>query len=261
MLFAAGKRPTRAALRDFAASQRAVSLTYDPIDDDYLQLVDAGQNDPKEPTAGSLQRNLSERVWVELLREGLTFDLTGLAPGPQSEFPSIEHRFDMEKTPNGFRCEAVLLSPGQHLSGGQRTLPVIKGLIGLARDLTVHFKAVESIVWPASMSAIGPRFFESVATAWLEGGPFPALGLTAFRETSDGALQSVGLAFWTGQELRIEEPLMRDKISATRLGVRLINQLVILGTLKRDERIMAPDGSHLLLQPSENGKYVRVWPS
>lgn len=110
------------------------------------------------------------------------------------------------------------------------------------------------------MSVIGRRFFESVATAWLEGGAFPALGLTAFRETVDGALQSVGLDFWIGQELRLEPPISHDKVAATRLGVRLINQLILVGAMTQAERVTAPDGSRLVMRPSTNGKFIRVWP-
>ncbi len=198
-------------------------------------------------------------AWIELLREGLTFDLMGLASGDASRFPDIEHRFDLQGVPTALSFEALQLVPGQHLSGGERSMPVIRSLIALARDLTHHFTDLAVIVWPPSQSAIGRRFFESISTAWLEGGTFPALGLTAFRETIDGALQSVGLDFWLDQELRIEPPLSQDKVAATRLGVRLINQLILLGGLEESERIIAPDGTPLVMRPSRNRKFIRVW--
>ncbi len=138
-------------------------------------------------------------------------------------------------------------------------MPVVRGLIALARDLTHHFDEIVAIVWPPSKSAIGRRFFESVSTAWLEGGAFPALGLTAFRETVDGALQSVGLEFWIGQELRIEPPLASDKVAATRLGVRIIYQLILVGGLEDSEWVVGPDGTRLVMRPSRNRKFVRVW--
>ncbi len=259
LLFAAGKRPNPAALKKFAQSQRTVSLTHNPYDDGLLQLVTPDHAEAKRPEMRSADPDLAERLWVEVMREGLTFDLTGLAPGPDCAFPAVESRFDLDNQPTGFRFEGLKLTPGQHLTGGQRSLPVVKGLIALARDLTHHFDGLEAIVWPASQSAIGRRFFESVVTAWLEGGPFPALGLTAFRETSDGALQSVGLDFWIGQELRLEAPIASDKIAATRLGVRIINQMVLSGTLRQSDRVVAPDGRVLTLHPSANGKFIRVW--
>ena len=259
LLFAAGKRPTRAALRDFAQEQRVVSLTHDPADDSYLQLVESGPDEVEKGVQRKPHHDVEDKAWVELLREGLTFDLIGLAPSAECEFPLIEHRFDLDSIPTAFRSEALLLLPGQHLAGGSRSLPVIMGLIGLARDLTHHFQNLEAIVWPPSQSAIGRRFFESVSTAWLDGGAFPALGLTAFRETNDGALQSVGLDFWIGQELRIEPPVSVDKVAATRLGVRLVNQLIIIGGLEESERIIAPDGTRMIMRPSRNRKFIRVW--
>ncbi|MEO0591424.1 MAG: hypothetical protein AAFZ11_12820 [Pseudomonadota bacterium] len=236
-----------------------MSLTHDPSDDTYLQLVDNGKDAPSSETGAQVTPELADKDWVELLREGLTFDLVGLAPSEPCPFPVIEHRFDLDALPTAFRSEALQLAPGQHLVGGGRSLPVVRGLIALARDLTHHFDDLEAIVWPASQSAIGRRFFESISTAWLEGGAFPALGLTAFKETMDGALQSVGLDFWIGQELRIEPPLSSDKVAATRLGVRLVNQLILIGGLEDSERIVSPDGSRLIMRPSRNRKFIRVW--
>lgn len=156
------------------------------------------------------------------------------------------------------RVEALALRPGQHLAGGANSLPVVRGMVALACDLIHHFDDLVAVVWEPASSAIGRRYFESVASAWLDGGAFPALGLTSFKEMSDGALQTVGLEFWTGQELRIEPPLSFDKVDATRLGVRIVNQLVMIGGLDQSERIMAPDGSRLIMRPSRNGKFVRV---
>lgn len=257
LLFAAGKRPTRAALKEFVASQRSVSIAHDPFEDSPLQLVGA-DDDGFQPTA-EVRSDPCDEIWIEMLLEGLSFDLRGIAPGKFREFPEIEHRFDLEKSPGAFRLEAMLLEPGQHLVGAEATLPVVKGLIALARDLVHHFEDLVAIVWPPSKSAIGRRYFESVSTAWLDGGAFPALGLTAFRETIDGALQSVGLDFWIGQELRIEQPLSVDKVDATRLAVRIMNQLIIVGGLEDSERIVAPDGTRLVMRPSRNKKFIRVW--
>ncbi len=258
LLFAAGKRPSCAAFREFIASQRSIALSHDPQETAPLHLVETDKT-PVEPVNSAAISNPAELVWLELLRDGLTFDLEGLAPGPACEFPEIDHRFDLDHLPTAFRFEALRLGLGQHLSGGQATMPVIQGLVGLARDLTHHFEEIQAIVWPPSKSAIGRRFFESITTAWIEGGAFPALGLTAFRETIDGAVQSVGLNYWIGQEVRLEPPLSDDKVAATRLAVRVVNHLVSLGTLEKSERLTAPDRSRLVMEPSKNGKFIRVW--
>ncbi|SHN49373.1 hypothetical protein SAMN02745193_00325 [Erythrobacter sanguineus] len=252
MLFAPGMRPTCDAIRSFVSRQHAVSLSHDPTEDAALSLVVADGEHLRATEADAAP------LWVELLRDGLTFDLHGLAPGAACGTPDIAHRFDLATTPDGDCFESLVIAPGPHLAGGGRSVPVLRAMLALARDLSLHFPDLAAVYWGPSRSAIGRRFFESVITAWLDGGAFPALGLTAFEESDDGALQSVGLAFWIGQELRIEPPLSIDKVAATRLGVRLINQLVIVGGIGESERIIAPDGTRLVMQASRNSRFVRV---
>ncbi|MFN3864602.1 MAG: hypothetical protein ACK4RT_10010 [Erythrobacter sp.] len=240
---------------EFVARQQSVLLSHDPASEVRAQLAVA---DAQRAPPGGRSACAQDEVWLELLRDGLTFDLCGLAPGPGAAVPSIIHRFDFARQESEDALEALVVRAGPHLSGGERSMPVIKAMLGLARDLTQHFAELAAVHWAPSHSAIGRRFFESVITAWLDGGAFPALGLTAFEESGDGALQSVGLAFWIGQEVRIEPPLTADRIAATRLGVRLINQLVIVGGLEGSERIIAPDGTRLVMQTSHNSQFIRV---
>lgn len=244
LLFASGKRPNRAAIKAFAARHPATRISHDPLPDDREA---ASAIWPGQP------------LWIELLRDGLTFDLSGFAPGAQCEFPLVSHRFDLPHMPTSSTHDVMALSPGPHLAGGTRSQPVVRAMLALACDLALHFSDCEAVCWGPSHSAIGRRYFESVISAWLDGGPFPALGLTAFGETADAALQSVGLAFWIGQELRIEPPLSGDKVAATRLGVRLVNQLVLTGGITDDERIIAPDGSPLALRASPERALISVW--
>lgn len=256
LLFAAGKRPNRAAIRSFSEDHRSVSLTHDPHDDNPLHLVATdGENVSQADAATSAVRDAQ---WVELLSDGLTFDLAGLAPGEPCALPEVEHKFDHEDSPAAMRLESLHLIPGRHLSAGVSSAPVLRALVALARDIVHYFDAIEAVVWEPASSVIGRRYFESVTTAWLDGGPFPALGLTAFKQALDGGLQSVGLKFLIGQELRIEPPLSSNRVEATRLGVRLINQLVMLGGLTTAEHVIAPDGTQLTMQPSANGKFIRV---
>lgn len=230
-------------MRAFAARQQVVGLSHDPFRDDAAQ--------PGAVWPG-------QQVWVELLRDGLTFDVSALAPGPETDFPVIAHRFDLTALPTPITHDVIALRPGPHLAAGARSQPVVRAMLALACDMVLSFENLAAISWGPSGSAIGRRFFESVTTAWLDGGPFPALGLTAFAETADGAMQSVGLEFWIGQELRIEPQLCADRIAATRLGVRLVNQLVLSGGVKSDERIIAPDGTRLVLRPSPDRAYINV---
>jgi hypothetical protein len=244
LFFAVGKRPDGLAVKACAGRLPSLSVSHDPVPDDAPH--------PEALWPGQLR-------WIELLREGLTFDLSGLAPGPAAAFPDLAHRFDLPAVPAPGECESVVLRLGPHLAAGGNSQPLMRGLLAAGCDLVRQFEDCIALAWAPAGTAIGPRFFESVVSAWLNGGPFPALGLTAFTDMPDGAIESVGLGFWIGQELRIEPPLSADRIAATRLGIRLVNHLVITGALDEDDRIIAPDGTRLVLRPSRSRAVISVW--
>lgn len=257
LLFERGTRPSADAVRQFVDGNPFTSLILDPANRANLHVVQSDDT-PSTIAAARAEALARHGDWVELLRDGLSFDLDGISPGEGRPFPDPENSFDYKDSVPRSQLEAVRLVPGLHLAGGEGSLPVLRGMLSLARDLVQHFEQVKAVIWPPSSSVIGRRFFESTTTAWLEGGAFPALGLTAFRETVDGGLQSVGLNFLIGQELWIEPALAGEKVAATRLGVRLINQLVLTGPVEHAEQVIGPDGSRLRIEPSSNGKFIRL---
>lgn len=256
LLFEAGKRPSAAQIHAFAAASNKVFVSHDPA----VLCSPLGNSPELAPKQGELSTGTLPlaKQWVELLRDGLTFDLAGLAPGPACHAPVPAHRFDWRGAAEPVAFEAMALTAGPHLQGAEASAPVLRAMIALARDLALFFEDMAGLVWPPSSSLIGRRFFESTATAWLDGGPFPALGLTAFDVTADGALETTGLSLWIGNELRIDQALTHDKVAGTRLGLRLINHLVMLGGLTREERITAPDGSRLIMLPASGDGPIRV---
>ena len=254
MLFAKGKRPDRGAIARFVEAQLATSLSFDPESGSPKKATGEDTDDDAAPP----QTDADSTAWVELLRDGLLFDLEGLSPSQPLTVPIAEHRFDFGASKSLIMYDALRLIPGANLGGGEHTMPVMRCLISLARDLAYEFEDIAAFVWPPASSVISREFFESTATAWLAGGAFPALGLTSFEETMDCALQSVGLEYLIGQELRIEAPLSNDRVEATRLGIRLINQLIMVGGIEKSERLAAPDGSRLIMRLSRNDKFVRV---
>jgi hypothetical protein len=241
-----------------------VIVSHDPVPDEAdgagrTSLVGAPADVSADAPADADALWPGQLHWIELLREGLTFDFVGLAPGPTAPLPAFAHRFDLPATFSPEECEAVVLRPGPHLVEGAASLPLMRGLLALGCEFVRQFDDVIAAGWGPAGAMIGRRFFESATSAWLDGGPFPALGLTAFVETPDSAIESVGLAFWIGQELRIEPPLGADRVAATRLGIRLVNHLVLAGGLAEDDRIVAPDGTRLVLRPSRNRAMISVW--
>ncbi len=197
-------------------------------------------------------------VSVEALMWGLTFDVIGLAPGEGAPLPPCPYHFDL---PPGFDIaghEAVRILPGPHLHGGERLVPIVRAMAGLAAALC-SLPDLAAVVWHPARSCIAPGYFSAIATNWLGGGVFPARGLVGLAEVADGALQSEGVGFFTGQELRIEPELMGDPAAASRIAVRLIDHLVTNGSLDRSMDIGGPEGRLLRIVPSENGRLVRVW--
>lgn len=221
--------------------------------------------DPGESQAGgdsswAGERSGSADSWLELLVDGLTFDFVGLAPGPGISAPEVRFRIDCDKQLDLDDYDLVGLAPGPHLSGGARSLVVAKVLSGLGCDIARELGTVKGFYWLPSLSVTGPQLFTSSITAWVEGGPFPALGLTAFQVDGEGGLESVGLSFFTGQELVLSAELAGDPASATRLAMRLVHQLALHGTLDEDETVTGPDGARIILKPDEGGTKVKVMP-
>lgn len=239
LFFDPALRPDVRAIRRLEAGGRAFSISHDPA-----ALADAAPGDGD---------------WLELLANGLTFDLAGLAPGSAASTGQFRHRFDLPESFEPAASAALALRPGPHLAGGAAMLPVVRSQAWLAVQLCA-LPGVAAVGWAPAASLSSTAHFTASVGRWLEGGVFPALGLTALAEARDGGLHSEGLAFFTGQELRIEPELAADKAAAARLAVRLIDRLVVQGSVERAGSITGPNGEALRIGPSENRRFVRVWP-
>lgn len=235
LLFMRGARPDSAAIHTLCQNAGGFSVTHDPGEG-------ANDHDPAN--------------WLELLCNGLTFDLLGLAGGPPAEPPALRHTFGLDRAMLD-RVEAVTLVAGPHLSGGERMRPVVRSQLALGVRLTA-LPGLAAVVWTPAQSAMAVTYFVAVTSSWLEGGPFPALGLTAMTTALDGGLQSEGLAFFTGQELRLEPELAEDRVAATKLAVRLANELVEFGEVGERLEMTGLGGEPLVLEPSANRAFVRV---
>ena len=200
-----------------------------------------------------------ESSWLEILALGLTFDLTGLAPGPAEMFPAIRHRYGLADDFGG-ALEAISLRPGPHLGEEANLMPVVRVMAGVAARL-LELANARAVVWHPSATATEPRQFQKAIAAWLAGGAFPALGLTALVRDADGALRSDGLAFFTGQELRVEPTCASTPGEAGKIAIRLVHRLVDSEPVLSRQEITGPDGERLIAEPREGGRVVRVWRS
>lgn len=237
-MFRAGGRPDVAAIRRAVDAAEDLSISHDGSENG--AVTDA------------------EPLWLELLAGGMTFDLGGMAPGRSYAATDLRNRYEVPPDFGDASGEALSLAPGPHLAGGRTTIPVVRAQAALGAELVRLFPSAAAVAWPPARVLVGREFYLSTVEAWLGGGPFPALGFTAFRQMLGGAIQSEGLAFFTGQELHFDNAQFPDPAAAVRLGLRLVNELVGNAALTESLSLAGPDGEPVVLTPSGNGRFVRV---
>ena len=204
MHFAPGHRPTaqdvaRLASRPAETTKHSVSLMPEP-----------------------------DEGWLELIAMGLTFDVSGLAPLEQAEARCADHHFGLEAGVADQTYETVRLAAGPHLSGARQMLPVLRILAGLGAELA-RLPGLRAVGWETAASRMSPAYFMSAVRAWLVGGAFPALGLTAFRRMPSGAMLSQGLTLFTGYEVLVD-PREGEAIQETaKLAARVVHILIQSG--------------------------------
>jgi hypothetical protein len=236
LLFAAGQRPRVSDLVAHSLKQGQFAVTFE-----------------SEPGGAP-----GERQWAELLANGLTFDLSGLAPGPGEAAEQGSHFYGLEQKPDLASCEVLRLVPGPHLVSGGPMIPIIRCLAWLAAELAT-LEGLQAILWKPASAVSAPAYFREGVMRWISGGAFPGLGLTALTPQDDGTMISEGLALFTGQELVIDRGIAQDRASAAKLAVRLLHWLVETGRIERTQSLTGPSGETLMLEPDHHEGVVRVW--
>lgn len=230
MIFAEGQRPDLDAIATLAAKPGAImpfALSHIP---------DPDQN------------------WAELLSAGLTFDLHGLGDGAAAAYPGEGALLGLAEAPAG---EALSLQPAPHLADGPGVLPAVRVLSGIGLQLA-GLPGVLAAHWRPASCWMTVKYYSGVVAEWLEGGAFPALGLTSLRREPDGAMTSVGLDFFIGQELRFEPDRRLPPAVIAKSAVRLVHSLVESGPLRSRAEYAGPEGTVLVIEPVGHGRQLRV---
>ncbi|NCP17816.1 MAG: hypothetical protein GW855_01495 [Erythrobacter sp.] len=239
LLFASNTRPTARQLRDSCEHSGLADL--------------AGPDLVEHETAV----DIAPPTGISLLSSGLMFDVVGLAPGPAAPIPEMGEAPEMRGAILPSRTDAISLRLGPHIAAGKRNLAILREWFALAQKIGDTFGAI-GLCWVPGLVSLEPDDLARQLSAWDLRGEVPVSLLASFRRTLDGALQSHGLSYLTGQELRIEPQLMRGGEDA--LSRLLFTHLFYAGPLDQTAQLAAPDGHTLRLEPSANGRYVRVWP-
>ena len=225
LLFAPGRRPDAAAVAALAAGG-AFAVSHRP--------PDAGVG--------------TGPCWLELLTTGLTFDLSGLAPGAPAEPFAFAHRYGVATETDTESAETITLALGPHLAGAEGLLPVVRAAAGLAMALAA-LPGTMAVGWRPARALSGTAHITSSVGTWLAGGAFPALGLTALHRSPDGAMTSEGLALLTGQELWLEPAAGYQPADDARLAVRLIDRLIAIGPIRASITVEPIAGYKIMLEP------------
>lgn len=197
--------------------------------------------------------------WVELLSNGLTFDLGGLLPAEPKAWPEPQHLFGFERPPVCASLEALHLVQGPHLGSGMAMPPVVRTMAGIAANLS-NALPVKGLLWQPAMTLMEPKYFSGMILNWLNGGAFPALGLTALSVAGDGSVSSAGLDYFIGQDVQVQARPDEKQADTVKLAVRVIDYLVRNGPISEPLEIRA-SSEVVIAEPSKYGNAIRVWRS
>ncbi len=270
MLFVPGQRPQASQVAALATRLRATAATGP------APAGAAPDARPNAPVHFTISHRPASADWLELLCGGMTFELTGLGPGPASDLPPSTNNLGLDPAILSSPLEAVGLHPGPHLAGGEGLLPVVRTTAAIGAVLA-SLPGVRAVCWHAARSWVGGAYFIHAIDEWLGGGAFPALGMTALVRGDDGSFTSEGLALLIGQEVRVEPGTARKTASrkgvdrsgaqgsaggeaaSARLALRAIHSLVLSGAIDAPTHLTGPDGEPLRAEPTPDGRLVRVW--
>ncbi|WP_395395065.1 hypothetical protein WBP07_06850 [Novosphingobium sp. BL-8A] len=208
------------------------------------------------PPARISHRPPSAQGWLELLASGLTFDMSGLAPGEAASLPFDQPHFHgFEVVPELELLKGIELVPGGHIAGGGTMPPVLRTLAGLSAALALQLP-VSAVAWHSAGTVMAPAYFARMVMNWLSGGVFPALGLAALVQAEDGSIASQGLAAFCGQEFQLEPRRDEHRTDTVKLALRVADHIVRRGPLTVPGPI---EGTGLFAEPSQVGKLVWIW--
>lgn len=225
LLFAPGKRPDAQALAELGERTGAFTVTH---------------RDPASPG------------WIEVLRDGLTFDIAGLSPDQPVQIErSLDHAIGL---PNGLdltTLEAIGIRPGPHLAGAEHLLPVVRVAAALIAVMAQIPDAV-AVSWLPAGSAVSPIWFKQAVDAWVQGGPFPAMALTGLARTPS-KMASEGLAFLIDQEFTLYASDRKLQERDVRVAVRLVDWLVAHGPVEEPREVVLSGVGPVWLEPDREG--------
>lgn len=240
LLFEPGAMPTIAAIEEIGLATGGFSVC--------RPVLDARE---RAAAAGGAVVGTDAADWVELLRDGLTFDIAGFTAPRLLARDRVAHRVGIADPVTLRGKSALTLAPGPHLAGAANLLPVVRVVAGLLLEL-LDLPGLAAVVWLPAQLASGPNWFARAVRAWLAGGPFPALALAAI-ERHEASLTSNGLHFLIGQEFSYVTSAGAVSERDSRIVLRLADWLVAHGRLDSPREVVLAGVGAVWLEPEAEG--------
>ena len=251
-LFSAGQRPSRDALRRVIAPSLRFRIG------DHLTSGPGGAH--VVGASGIDDRRDANRL--EVIVDGLGFDVLGLEPGVALSQPDIAHYADGPIDLVSDRVEVVTLTPGPHIASASGERPIVRAMMELAVGLATAWTRSTAVVWSPARMAATPGFFSRAMARWVGGGSFPTTALVGFAEIAgpqgEVAFRSEGAAFFVGQEVEVSGSITDIPEMAKGVGSRVVNHLIANGSVSDVAHIQGRDGAVLRLSPSNDGRLLHV---
>lgn len=172
----------------------------------------------------------------KLYHNAMTFDLSWADPPVSADTDYSEYRqilLNCDLT----KLNRIHLSIGNHIVQDRINLPVFETFVDLSQIIgeAVHAKA---IAWRPARNVIGFDYFADAINRFMDGGPFPVLGLIDLQERKNDMYETYGLTYFAGYELRLQTLPDLTANMAMRIMVRLVNDIIMNGDF--DDSISIP---------------------
>ncbi|MEO9745795.1 MAG: hypothetical protein ABJZ79_09855 [Parasphingorhabdus sp.] len=139
---------------------------------------------------------------LNIVANGMTFKLT------RECLPGIVDRSQVENlfaTPIGLNSAAIGFTLGDHLVTGRHLMPINLMLLKIAQSIGQNLSAT-GIIWRPAGIHIGFDYFSEASYHYGRQGIFPLLSQIAVVEPSRKQIQTRGLNYFCGYEIRINFP-------------------------------------------------------
>lgn len=142
----------------------------------------------------------------------------------------------------------LTLDFGDHIAGANAVPIIVQTLFSLACQLGTAASAT-GLWWHPSQIISGFGYFCDAVDDYELGGAFPVLSTISFDFSDDGVVESNGLAWFSGQEIKLAAPAM-GKSEVMRRVVRIVHDIATNGAI----------ASEIIVDGLAPGEQIRLLP-